>query len=140
MIRKIVSFIFVLSFFIALTTGLKAQTDEPEISLLDFEEVTTHLLLNETQVEEIIPLIEEIRKLVEENEEMRMKMQEFRDRGERPDRDFMMKMREEREARSQKVESLIEEIKENLTEDQIKKFDDIELPDFTMQRRGRGGF
>jgi hypothetical protein len=66
-------------------------------------------------------------------EEMRAK---FQSSGERPSQDEMMKMRENRQKNIDIIKGLIENIKKELTKEQLEKFKNVELPNLEMRPGG----
>jgi hypothetical protein len=124
--------------------GLRAQ-EKPaakadSISLLDVKKVSDYLGLSEAQLDSVKGRIEQIQNIVDEDkkahEEMRAKFMS----GEGGfSRESMQAMRAERDERQKKIDALVEEIKNNLTDDQKTKFATVLVPNLQeIARAGRG--
>jgi hypothetical protein len=113
-----------------------APPDTTKVMLLGAK-VDTFLNLSADQKAKIHPIIDTIKNL--QTAQMK-KMQEFRakrEAGEEMDRDEMMKMREQREKEVTYIKGLIENIKKELTKEQLEKFKDVQLPMLEMRRGGQ---
>lgn len=100
-----------------------------KITLMDFDKVKVHLSLKKEQEQKIAPMIAEIKKIIKEDE---VKIEEMRARFRSEDKPGLfekLKMRGQRNDRTDQIESLIDNIKDELTPEQIKRFSDIDMPE-----------
>ena len=128
--NKIISTTILVAFFLfgnIINAQNKDQTSD-KIALLDFDKVKVHLSLKKEQGKKIEPMIAEIKKIIKEDEEKIAEMRARFRSGDKPGLFEKLKMRGQRNDRIDQIESLVDNIKDELTSEQIKIFSDIDVP------------
>lgn len=117
-----------------LATPLNAQSaaDQPvpssTISLLDVDKVAAHLLLDSLQLSTVTTIINDIRAVIQEDEQKITEMRARFRSGDTPGLFEKLKLRGQRNDRIDRIESLVDKIKDELTPEQRERFDDFEVP------------
>lgn len=115
----------------------KISTKTSEIRLLNFDEVKSYLSLDAEQQTKIKPLIKEIKTIIEQNEkamqDMRSKMQSMG----MPDPSLREKMMKDRAEKQDKINGLVMQIEQDLNDDQLVKFKNIEKPNLMSKSKRR---
>jgi hypothetical protein len=117
------------------------------ISLLDTASVTKYLGLSVAQQDSVRSKIAEVRKIVDEDKRIRDQIRaQFMSGQGQLNRESMQKARSEREERQKRINSLVNEIQNQLSKKQKEKFASVLVPDLQEiaraergQWRGRGG-
>jgi hypothetical protein len=125
----------------------KQAAKADSISLLDTTRVTEYLGLSEAQQDSVKPKIAEIQKIVDEDKRIRDEMRaQFMSGQVHFDREAMQKARAERGERQKEINSLVDEIQQQLNKEQKEKFASVLVPNLQEiarsergQGRGRGG-
>lgn len=108
---------------------MSQQRDTNTTSLLDPEKVATHLQLNASQVLHVFAFIGQIQEVIRQDEE---KIAEMRARFRSDDKPGLfekLKLRGQRSNRIDQIESLVDNIKDELTQEQLERFSDIVMPE-----------
>jgi hypothetical protein len=112
------------------------QRDTSKVQLVG-PKFSAYMELTKEQAAKINPSIDTIKAMlkaqVQRREEMRAKYQN----GERPSQEDMQALRDQRQKDVDKIKSLIDNIKKELTPDQIEKLKTVELPNLEMRMGGR---
>ena len=117
------------------------------ISLLDTVRVTEYLGLSKAQQDLVRPRIAEVRKIVDEDKRIRDEIRaQFMSGQGQLSRESLQKARSERVERQKRINSLVNEIQNQLSKKQKEKFASVLVPDLQEiaraergQWRGRGG-
>ncbi|HQJ76173.1 MAG TPA: Spy/CpxP family protein refolding chaperone [Bacteroidota bacterium] len=128
--------IILLSVLLLLAFKISKAQEKKEITLFS-PNLYEFLGLSEEQKAKISPLVEEIKGIQEKQRATFEEMRKKREAGEQFDREEMLKLREQREKDVNTMKSNIEKIKAELTEEQLVKFKEVQLPNFEMRRRNR---
>jgi hypothetical protein len=112
------------------------KPDTTKVLLLG-PKVDTFLNLTTAQKAKIHPIIDTIKNMQQAQMKKMQEMRAKREAGEEMDRDEMMKMREQREKEVTYIKGLIENIKKELTKEQLEKFKEVQLPMLEMRRGGQ---
>ena len=118
---KIIVVIFGLVFLIP----IYAQS---QISLLDTERVKDYLAFSSKQSEKIIPQIELIKNILEEDKKILADLRERFSSGDEPGFFEKINVKRSRNARINQIEELLESIVDNLNDPQKIKYKDIKKP------------
>jgi hypothetical protein len=105
------------------------QPDSTKILLLDAERVAAHLQLNASQVSTVSAFIEQIRDVIKQDEKKIAEMRAHLCSGDKPGLFEKLKLRGQRNERVDHIESLVDNIKEELTPEQREQFSDIVVPE-----------
>ncbi|KAF0149919.1 MAG: hypothetical protein FD143_2680 [Ignavibacteria bacterium] len=100
-----------------------------KISLLDTEKVNEYLELTQEQTKIINPKIEQIKKILEDDRRIISAIKERVKNNDEPGFFEKIGVKRGHDKRASKVEDLIDEIKDQLNDQQIQKFKNIEKPE-----------
>ena len=127
--------VFGMSALLLLVGQLEAQTvtthlsDSNKVSLLDAEKAAAHLQLNASQVSKVSAFIGQIKDIIKQDEEKIAEMRARFRSGDKPGLFEKLKLRGQRNDRIDQIESLIDDIKDELTQEQLERFSDIVVPE-----------
>ncbi|MEW6654524.1 MAG: hypothetical protein AB1394_13820 [Bacteroidota bacterium] len=100
-----------------------------KISLLDTEKVNEYLELTQEQTKIINPKIEQIKKILEDDRRIISAIKERVKNDDEPGFFEKIGVKRGHDKRASKVEDLIDEIEDQLNDQQIQKFRNIEKPE-----------
>ena len=127
--------VFGISALLLLVGQLEAQTvttdlsDSHKVSLLDPEKVAAHLQLNASQVLHVSAFIGQIQEVIKQDEEKIAEMRARFRSGDKPGLFEKLKLRGQRYDRIDQMESFVDDIKDELTPEQLERFSDIVVPE-----------
>lgn len=108
-----------------LSVSIFAQS---KISLLETNRVNEYLILRSEQSKIINPMIEQINKILEEDKNIITELKKRFDSGDEPGFFEKISVKRGRDRRASDIEDLIEDIEDQLIEEQIIKYKEIEKP------------
>lgn len=120
--NKIIAFILVIIF-----TGLGFAQNK--ISLLETEKANAYLELTQGQIKVISPKVDQIKKILEDDRRIISAIKERVKNNDEPGFFEKIGVKRGRDKRASKVEELIDEIEDQLNDQQMKKFKNIEKPE-----------
>lgn len=119
-------------FGIILLFPISAQS---QISLLDTEKVNDYLSLSSQQTSKINPMIEQIKNILEEDKKIIAEIKERVKNDDEPGFFEKIGVKRGHDKRSSKIEDLIDDIEDQLTDQQKTKFIDIEKPELKALKK-----
>lgn len=119
-------------FGIILLFPISAQS---QISLLDTEKVNDYLSLSSQQTSKINPMIEQIKNILEEDKKIIAEIKERVKNDDEPGFFEKIGVKRGHDNRSSKIEDLIDDIEDQLTDQQKTKFDNIEKPELKALKK-----
>lgn len=119
-------------FGIILLFPISAQS---QISLLDTEKVNDYLSLSLQQTSKINPIIEQIKNIIEEDKKIIAEIKERVKNDDEPGFFEKIGVKRGHDKRSSKIEDLIDDIEDQLTDQQKTKFDSIEKPELKALKK-----
>lgn len=119
-------------FGIILLFPISAQS---QISLLDTEKVNDYLSLSSQQISKINPMIEQIKNIIEEDKKIIAEIKERVKNDDEPGFFEKIGVKRGHDKRSSKIEDLIDDIEDQLTDQQKTKFDNIEKPELKALKK-----
>lgn len=119
---RIIAFILVMIFAIL-------TFSQDKISLLDAEKVKDYLELSKEQVKTIVPKIEQIKTIIEEDKKIIAELKERVKSGDEPGFFEKIGVKRGHDKRASQIEDLIDEIEDQLNDKQRNKFENIEKPE-----------
>ena len=124
--------IIAVMFGIVLLIPISAQN---QISLLDKEKVKDYLSLSSQQTLKINPMIEQIKNILEEDKKIIAEIKERVKNDDEPGFFEKIGVKGGHDKRSSKIEDLIDDIEDQLTDQQKTKFDNIEKPELKALKK-----
>ena len=108
--------------------GAKTISAQGQISLLETEAVKDYLTLSEIQYKTISPMIEKIKKILDEDKKIIAELKERVRSGDEPGFFEKIGVKRGRDSRRGDIEDLIDDIEDQLNDQQKNKFKNIEKP------------
>ena len=124
--------IIALIFGLMLSNSIFAQS---QISLLDTEKVKEYLTLTPVQIKTIVPKIERIKAIIEEDKKIISEIKERVKNGDEPGFFEKIGVKRGHDKRASQIEDFIDDIEEQLTDQQQLKFKDIEKPELKALKK-----
>ena len=124
--------IIALIFGLMLSNSIFAQS---QISLLNTEKVKEYLTLTPVQIKTIVPKIERIKAIIEEDKKIISEIKERVKNGDEPGFFEKIGVKRGHDKRASQIEGLIDDIEEQLTDQQQLKFKDIEKPELKALKK-----
>ena len=124
--------IIALIFGLMLSNSIFAQS---QISLLDTEKVKEYLTLTPVQIITIVPKIERIKAIIEEDKKIISEIKERVKNSDEPGFFEKIGVKRGHDKRASQIEGLIDDIEEQLTDQQQLKFKDIEKPELKALKK-----
>ncbi|HSL88422.1 MAG TPA: hypothetical protein VK870_03885 [Ignavibacteriaceae bacterium] len=108
---------------------MQVSLAQTQVSLLDKDHVREYLSLSNEQFEKINLKINNIKQILEEDKKIIAEIKERVKNGDEPGFFEKIGVKRGHDKRSSKIEDLIDDIEDQLTDQQKTKFDDIEKPE-----------
>lgn len=115
--------------FILLIVITKLILPQSKISLLDTEKVKDYLELNQEQIKTVVPMIEQIKSVIEEDKKIIAEIKERVKNGDEPGFFEKIGVKRGHDKRASQIEDLINEIENQLSDKQKNKFKSIDKPE-----------
>ena len=124
--------IIALIFGLMLSNSIFAQS---QISLLNTEKVKEYLTLTPVQIKTIVPKIELIKAIIEEDKKIISEIKERVKNGDEPGFFEKIGVKRGHDKRASQIEDFIDDIEEQLTDQQQLKFKYIEKPELKALKK-----
>lgn len=114
---------------------MQVSLAQTQVSLLDKDQVKEYLSLSNEQFEKINLKINNIKQILEEDKKIIAEIKERVKNGDEPGFFEKIGVKRGHDKRSSKIEDLIDDIEDQLTDQQKTKFDDIEKPELNALKK-----
>jgi hypothetical protein len=107
---------------------MQVSLAQTQVSLLDRDQVREYLSLSSEQFENINSKIDNIKQILDEDKKIISDLRERFNSGDEPGFFEKISVKRGRDKRAGSIKSLIEDIEDQLTDEQKKKFKNVEKP------------